>query len=112
MLSAPNRLIKSADFSRVVRRGQRQGGPLLVTHLLTDAFESQTQVGFVVSKAVGNAVTRNLVKRRLRHLMRLRVAALPTGSGVVVRALPSAANASHTELSLALDRCLNGLTSR
>lgn len=34
-----------------------------------------TQVGFVVSKAVGPAVTRNLVKRRLRHLTRARARA-------------------------------------
>lgn len=47
------------------------------------------RVGFVVSKAVGNAVVRNRVKRRLRHL----VAARPevTGADVVVRALPPAA---------------------
>ena len=47
-----------------------------------------TRVGFVVSKQVGNAVHRNRVKRRLRHL----VLALPTpfGADVVVRALPPA----------------------
>ncbi len=43
-------------------------------------------MGFVVSKAIGNAVARNRVKRRLRHL----VAGLPTPfvADVVVRALP------------------------
>ena len=46
-------------------------------------------MGFVVSKAVGNAVARNRVKRRLRHL----VAGLPSPvtADVVVRALPPAA---------------------
>ncbi len=38
---------------------------------------SPTRAGFVVSKAVGGAVVRNKVKRRLRHLMRERVDQLP-----------------------------------
>ena len=63
-------------------------------------------MGFVVSKAVGAAVTRNLVKRRLRHLARERTALLPPESMVVVRALPGAAQASYDELASELDRCL------
>jgi ribonuclease P protein component len=64
------------------------------------------RVGFVVSRAVGTAVTRNLVKRRLRHLCRERLGVLPEGSMLVVRALPAAADASYTELARELDRCL------
>ena len=63
-------------------------------------------MGFVVSKAVGPAVTRNLVKRRLRHLARERTALLPRESMVVVRALPGATAASYDELARELDRCL------
>ena len=64
------------------------------------------RVGFVVSKAVGPAVIRNLVKRRLRHLCRDRIGTLPPGSMLVVRALPAAAEASYEELGRELDRCL------
>jgi len=45
----------------------------------------------VVSRAVGNAVTRNRVKRRLRHLARTQLERTPLGTDVVVRALPPAA---------------------
>ncbi len=56
-------------------------------------------VGFVVSRAVGNAVARNRVKRRLRHLVAeaLTIAndcngpAVPAGTAIVIRALPAAA---------------------
>jgi ribonuclease P protein component len=52
--------------------------------------EDGTRIGFVVSGAVGNAVTRNRVKRRLRHLAAAHVADAPAGIGIVVRALPQA----------------------
>lgn len=47
-------------------------------------------MGLVVSKAVGNAVTRNRVKRRLRHLAAARLLSTPSGTDLVVRALPAA----------------------
>lgn len=55
-------------------------------------------MGFVVSKAVGNAVVRNLVRRRLRSAMASEVAALGDGQAVVIRALPPASTASYAEL--------------
>ena len=69
-------------------------------------------VGFVVNKAVGNAVTRNQVKRRLRHLARERVASLPRSAVLVVRALPAAAGASYDELDTDLDDALIRALSR
>jgi ribonuclease P protein component len=94
----------------VVRRGHRAGGRLLVVHLLSGSVpDAPVRAGFVVSKAVGPAVTRNLVKRRLRHLFRELLAdqdALPDSAMLVVRALPPAASASYTELRAELERCL------
>ncbi len=52
-----------------------------------------TRAGFVVSKAVGGAVTRNRVKRRLRHMVAAQLASGTSGVDVVVRALPAAATA-------------------
>jgi ribonuclease P protein component len=51
------------------------------------------RVGFVVSGALGKAVTRNRVKRRLRHLAAVHVADTPVGTDIVVRALPRAVTA-------------------
>ncbi|MFG2293222.1 ribonuclease P protein component [Streptomyces sp. NPDC048603] len=112
MLSPDHRLRRREDFANAVRRGRRAGRPLLVVHLrtsgATDPHEpgenaSPTRAGFVVSKAVGGAVVRNKVKRRLRHLMRDRLSALPAGSLVVVRALPGSGDAGAEELARDLD---------
>ena len=61
----------------------------------------------MVSKAVGNAVGRNRVKRRLRHLAREHVSSLPGSAVLVIRALPAAAEATGAELAADLTRCLD-----
>lgn len=66
-------------------------------------------MGFIVSKAVGNAVTRHRVSRRLRHVFRSRLEVLPGGSMVVVRALPRAEVAGSDELAADVDRALRRL---
>lgn len=64
------------------------------------------RVGFVVSKAVGNAVVRNRTKRRLRASVATRLSGIPSGLDVVVRANPAAARATYAELDSALERQL------
>ena len=68
--------------------------------------DDPARVGFVVSKAVGNAVVRNRVKRRLRALSQSSLAELPGSSVLVVRALPPAADATSAELGVDLGRLL------
>jgi ribonuclease P protein component len=60
----------------------------------------------VVNKAVGNAVLRNRVHRRLRAVMAARLPDLPAGSLTVVRALPTSASASYDELVADIDGAL------
>jgi len=54
--------------------------------------------GFIVARTVGNAVTRNRVRRRLKACAFSISDSLPAGTEVVVRALPSASGASFAEL--------------
>ena len=77
----------SEDFRRTIRQGVRVGRSTLVLHADSSPSD-QLRVGFVVSKAVGGAVVRNRVKRRLRHLAADRLADTPAGTRMVVRALP------------------------
>lgn len=100
MLAAAQRVRRSADFAATIRGGRRAGRGTVVVHLLIEepAQATTARAGFVVSKAVGNAVVRNKVRRRLRHLVRPLLADLPPGTSLVVRALPGAARASFATL--------------
>lgn len=62
-----------------------------------------------MSKAVGNAVTRTRVKRRLRAQMAELLPLVPAGTDLVIRANPAAADAGSAELAAALRHCLRGL---
>jgi len=108
VLAAAQRLRRGTDFAAAVRGGRRVGRNTVVVHLLIDepAQASTARAGFVVSKSVGNAVIRNKVRRRLRHLVRPRLADLPDGTVVVIRALPAAASASFEALGSDLDGAL------
>ena len=64
------------------------------------------QVGFAVSRRVGNAVTRNRVRRRLRAALRDEAEVVREDSAYLVGATPAAATASFAELRRELGDCL------
>jgi ribonuclease P protein component len=110
MLAAAQRVRRSADFADTVRTGRRAGRGAVVVHLTVSAPSSTepapARAGFVVSKTVGGAVVRNLVRRRLRHLARERLVDLPAGATLVIRALPGAADRTYPQLGADLDGAL------
>lgn len=110
MLKRAHRLRRRADFTRVVRTGRRVGRGTVVVHLQHTGEATPPRAGFVVSRAVGGAVVRNTVRRRLRHLVREHLDELPPGTTLVVRALPSAAEASYSRLGADLAAALRAAT--
>jgi ribonuclease P protein component len=110
------RLRKSADFKDVRKRGRRMSDRLMILGSVRviapdiapivdgneDSAGDITRFGLAVSKRVGNSVTRNKVKRRLREgLSALDI--LP-GYNIVVSARPEAAQADYRTLSSSLRR--------
>jgi ribonuclease P protein component len=96
------RLQKNKAFQYVYHRGRSASCRDLV---LLVAKGRGLQVGFSVSKKVGNAVTRNLVKRRLRECFRPHLGDVKNGLYVFV-ARPSAANATFSSLRQQVDSLL------
>jgi len=113
MLPASARMRRSSDFATATRRGSRAGRPLVSGHLLVrPGSDEPARVGFVVSKAVGSAVVRNTVRRRLRHLVRGYLGSLPGGSLLIVRAAPRAAMACQADLAADLGLVIGALLRR
>lgn len=66
----------------------------------------QSKVAFAVGKNVGSSVIRHRVTRKLRHVVTPVLYRFPTGSHVVVRALPAAATATFAQLTENLEFAL------
>jgi ribonuclease P protein component len=83
------RLLRHADFERVYKQGRRHFSASMTFFYLPRQQEAQTpsgkvapqpglRIGFTVGRALGGAVQRNRMKRRLREAVRLcRPAATP-----------------------------------
>jgi ribonuclease P protein component len=117
VLPADARIRSSRDFGSALKRGRRAARGGVVVHWAPaftrsedlpaetepatppEAVANRTaRAGFVVSKAVGNAVVRNKVKRRLRHAAAAELPHWPAGTEVVVRATPRAAERDFAQL--------------
>jgi len=101
------RLTDSPEFERVYRQGTAYRGRLFSVH----AFPNEhgiPRLGLSVSRKVGNAVTRNAVRRRLREVFHSCISETSGNLDFVVSARPAAAGATfeglQEEFGKALDR--------
>ena len=94
-----------------MKTGRRRIGATVMTHVLATDDSAPARFGFIVSKAVGGAVTRNLVKRRLRAVAAEELQGGRHGVDVVVRAMPGADAAGYAELAADLRAQLRSTSS-
>lgn len=98
MLARTQRITRGIDYRTIVRRGTRRAGVLHVVHVIDTGEPRPPRFGFIVSKAVGGAVTRNTVRRRLKAICLEATPRLRPGADIVIRAFPASAEASYTDL--------------
>ena len=100
-LGQASRLRRRREFLAVQQRGRRlHAGPLVVLALQSCA--SRARLGVTVSSKIGNAVTRNRIKRWVREAFRAVAAGLPAVDLVVV-ARPGADRAGLAGARAALE---------
>jgi ribonuclease P protein component len=90
-----HRLSRSRDFDAVYRHGRSVSTRYLVLYWFAreDGPDAAARIGLAVPKAVGPAVTRNKMKRRLRELFRERLPRLPQDQDYVLVVRPGLAEA-------------------
>ena len=106
MLAKANRIVRGDDYRAVVRRGMRTTLPHAVVYRRPTPSTAAPRFGFIVAKNVGNAVHRNLVRRRLKAIAASHLHDGASGD-IVVRALPGSAETSWVTLSAEISGGLN-----
>ena len=94
------RLTQSAEFEQVKRNGRVYRGQLVVLSIVPANDATPFRAGFITSRALGRAVVRNRVRRRLREIVRKHQRDLINGIWMVTIARASAARASYQQLEV------------
>lgn len=99
MFPRGGRLLRHADFERVYQRGRRHFAAHITVFYLLRAEREGMRTGFTVGRALGGAVERNRMKRRLREAVRMQPAKSMPAVDVVINPKKSARDMDFSELS-------------
>ena len=107
------RLKRRAEFLLVAGKGRKLGRGTLLVQVLEGGGDDATgnaRLGFTATKKLGNAVTRNRAKRRMREVARLEFGAGPApGHDIVLVAREAIREAPFGDIRADLVRALDKL---
>jgi ribonuclease P protein component len=92
------RLLRHADFDRVYKQGKRHFASLITVFYLRREATGGPRIGFTVGRALGGAVDRNRMKRRLREAVRMHYPGNDIAVDVVINPKKSLLKAEFSEL--------------
>ena len=92
------RLVRRSEYDAVYREGRRRTSREFTIFLRPNGLEI-SRFGWSIKKALGNAVRRNRIRRRLREILRLHRQEIATGWDIVIHPRSTAATAEFSPLS-------------
>jgi ribonuclease P protein component len=96
--SQSSRLNRASEFRLVKASGKSWAGKYLVLAILARKTEAAPRIGIIATKRLGNAVSRNQVRRRIREIFRLNQHRIQRGFWIVTIARLSSETATFEEL--------------
>ena len=109
------RILRTADYRKVYDNGFRLSGPLFAAFCLSRTGEASAtgpRLGLTVPRAVGKAVIRNRIKRRLREAFRLHYNELSPQWDIVLNPRRAVVDATFEEIQRALGKVIERCNSR
>jgi ribonuclease P protein component len=103
------RLVRKAEFDAVYRAGKRRSSSHFTAFFRANE-QPQSRFGFSIKKALGGAVVRNRIRRRLREMVRCHRLEIPAGWDIVIHPKSTVASAAFAALTADLLRLLKSVT--
>ncbi|PYU50196.1 MAG: ribonuclease P protein component [Acidobacteria bacterium] len=102
------RLVRRGEFDAVYRAGKRRSSSHFTVFFRANELP-QSRFGFSIKKALGGAVVRNRIRRRLREMVRCHRLEIPAGWDIVIHPKSSVACAEFAALTADLLRVLKNV---
>ncbi len=93
-----SRLVRRAEYDAVYREGRRRSSREFAVFLRPNGMEL-SRFGWSIKKALGSAVKRNRMRRRIREIIRLRRQEIAPGWDIVIHPRSTVATANFSSLS-------------
>jgi ribonuclease P protein component len=97
------RIKKNEDFQTVFKQGKSIANRQFVIYMLQRPEEKELRIGLSVSKKIGNAVTRNRIKRLIRQVFLEEKHRIVSGKEFIIIARKPAAEMDYHEVKSSLN---------
>jgi ribonuclease P protein component len=99
------RLVRRGDFDAVYRAGKRRSSSHFTVFFRANQLPV-SRFGFSIKKALGGAVVRNRIRRRIREIVRCHRMEIPAGWDILIHPKSSVAKAEFAGLTADLVRLM------